>query len=151
MSDDEEEECEENCEQCEQCKGHQPIDNGQPQDNKKKQPKNIAEMIKKFGKKVKFGRGFEKGQVSKEFSEFLEFSRVSIDKTFTTSRGDLSQASLGMEKAFEILLKEVKDKNLNSESFTLGIIFGLSRWAFLEGKILQKIDEAKFCKEHYVV
>lgn len=151
MSDDEEEECEENCEQCEQCEGHQPIDNGQPQDNKKKQPKNVTEAINKFGKKVKIGKGFSKGQVSKELTEFLEFCRISVDKTFMTSRGDLGQASLGMEKAFENLMKEVKDKHLNSESFTLGVIFGLSRWAFLEAKIVQKIDEAKLHKEHYVV
>lgn len=148
MSEDEEEECEGNCEQC---GGHQPIDNGQPQDNKKKQPKNMPEALKKFGKKVKIGKGFSKGQVSKELSEFLGFSRISVDKTFMTSRSNLGQASLGMEKAFEGLMKETKDKHLNSESFTLGIIFGLSRWAFLEAQILQKIDETKFYKEHYVV
>jgi hypothetical protein len=148
MSEDEEDECEGNCEQCE---GHQPIVDTQPQDSKKKSPKTVPEALKKFGKKVKIGRGFSKGQASKELAEFLEFSRVSVDKTFMTSRGDLGQASLGMEKAFEGLMKEVKDKHLNSESFTLGIIFGLSRWAFLEAQILKKIDEAKLHKEHYVV
>lgn len=148
MSEDEEEECEGNCEQCGE---HQPIDNGQPQDIKKKHSKNVTEALKKYGKKVKIGKDFDKGQVCKELAEFLEFSRTSVDKTFMTSRGDLGQASLGMEKAFEGLMKEVNDKHLNSESFTLGIIFGLSRWAFLEAKLVQKIDEAKRFKENYVV
>jgi hypothetical protein len=148
MSEDEEEECEGNCEQCGE---HQTIPDGNQLDSKKKQPKNVPEALKKFGKKVKIGKSFNKGQASKELSEFLEFSRTSVDKTFMTSRSNLGQASLGMEKAFEGLMKEVKDKHLNSESFTLGIIFGLSRWAFLEAQILKKIDEAKFYKEHYVV
>jgi hypothetical protein len=140
MSEDEEEECEE--ENCEGCKEHQIQD--------KKQPKNMTEMLKKFGKKVKFGKDFSKGQVGKELAEFLEFSRKSVDKTFVTSRTDLSQSSLGMEKAFELLMKEAKDKHIDPESFTLGIIFGLSRWAFLEGEIEKKIEEAKLKKDPYI-
>ena len=134
----EEEECEENCEECE---GHQ------TEDSKKKQPHNMNEMLKKFGKKVKFGKDLN----SKQLEEFLGFSRLSVDKTFATSRSDLSNASVGMEKAFELLMKEAKDKHIDPESFTLGIIFGLSRWSFLEGEILKKLDEAKFKKEHYVI
>lgn len=139
---EEEEVCEEGCEGCQQAQQQQQTD--------KKNPKNMTEIIKKFGKRVKFGRDFGKGQVSKEFAEFLDFSRVSVDKTFLTSRNDLSQASVGMEKAFEILLKEAKDKHLDPESFTLGIIFGLSRWSFLEGEVLKKIEESKLQKIQYL-
>jgi hypothetical protein len=139
MSDDEEEECEGNCEEC-----------GGQQKQEKGKPQNMREMLKKYGKKVKFGKDFNKGQVSKELSDFLAFSRLSVDKTFLTSRTDLSQSSLGMEKAFELLMKEAKEKHLDPESFTLGVIFGLSRWAFLEGEVLKKIDEAKLIKDPYI-
>lgn len=139
---DEEEECEENCEVCHEHKIQ----------NTEKKPQSMTEIIKTFGKKIKFGKEFkDKGKISKELDAFLSFSRVSVDKTFITSRNDLNQASVGMEKAFEVLLKEAKDKHLDPESFTLGIIFGLSRWAFLESEILKKVEEAKFHKEHYVV
>ena len=135
----EEEECGGNCEEC----GEHPI-------SKKELSQNVLEIRKKFGKKVKFGKEFNKGKPSKELAEFLNFSRLSVDKTFITSRSNLSQSSLGMEKAFELLMNGAEDKNLDPESFTLGIIFGLSRWAFLEGEILQKIEEAKLRKDKYI-
>jgi hypothetical protein len=47
-------------------------------------------------------------------------------------------------------MKEAKEKHLDPESFTLGVIFGLSRWAFLEGEVLKKIDEAKLIKDPYI-
>jgi hypothetical protein len=64
---------------------------------------------------------------------------------------DLGQASVGMEHAFELLMKELKDKQIEPNSFTLGIIFALSRWSFLESEIVKKIEEERLRKEHYII
>jgi hypothetical protein len=140
MSDEEEDECEENCEQC---------PHAQPTEGQKQM--NVKEFLKKFGKYIKFGKDISKGKLPKELQEFFSFSRVSIDKTFMTSTNNLGQASAGMEKAFELLMKELKDKRIEPNSFTLGIIFALSRWSFLESEIIKKVEEAKLHKDPYIV
>jgi hypothetical protein len=142
MSDEEEDEegCEENCEQC---------PHTQPTEGQKQM--NMQDFLKKFGKYIKFGKDISKGKLPKELQEFFNFSRVSIDKTFMTSTNNLGQASVGMEKAFELLMKELKDKRIEPNSFTLGIIFALSRWAFLESEIIKKVEEAKVLKNKYII
>ena len=141
MSDDEEE-CEESCEECEH----------QTQDAQKKKKKNgigMNEMLTKFGKEIKFGREFP-SKFSKELQAFLDFSRFSVDKTYVTAKQNLGEASEGMEKAFEMILKTVSSKKIDPKSFTLGVVFGLSRWSFLESEILKKMTEAKMKKIPYV-
>ena len=138
-----EEECEE--ENCEECQEHCP-----EQTKGKKQDMNMKDFLKKFGKYIKFGKTFDKGTMSKELAEFFTFSRSSVDKSFITAQPDLNQASVGMEKAFEILMRELKEQKIEPTSFTLGIIFGLSRWSFLESEIIKKISEKKL-KENKVM
>jgi hypothetical protein len=136
MSDDEEE-----CEECEHTQDAQ---------KKKKKHLGMNEMLSKFGKEVKFGKEFPT-KFSKELQEFLDFSRLSVDKTYVTSKQDLAEASEGMEKAFEIILKTVSSKKIDPKSFTLGVVFGLSRWSFLDSEILKKMTEEKMKKIPYAV
>ena len=105
-------------------------------------------FLKKFSKPIKIDN-LEKG-IPKELDEFFTFCRNSVDKTFSGIE-DLGKASEGMEKTFEVLLRLSNKKEIEPTSFTLGLIFGLSRWSFLESELAKKMEETKIKKDNYVV
>lgn len=98
-------------------------------------------ILKKYPKTIKIGditKGIE--GLRKELLEFLAFCRNSVDKTFANVE-TLEQASRDLERSFQILL--TKRDDIEPISFISGIVFGLSRWSFLESKLLKKASEKK--------
>lgn len=104
-------------------------------------------LLKKYSKPIKFT---DLKNIPKELEEFFAFCRASVDKTFSNIE-DLEKSSEGMEKTFELLLLYKEKKEIEPISFTLGLIFGLSRWSFLESQVQKQMEEQKLKKENYIV
>lgn len=94
---------------------------------------------------VPFGEKYLEGILSKELETYLKQCRDKVDKTFINAQVNPSESSEGMEKSFEIIMMKKKVKELEPSSFTLGIIFAISRIYFLVSQIKkeQKKNEKK--------
>lgn len=111
--------------------------------------------FKKKSKKkenLPFGKDFAKGNISKELKLLFRKVRGQADKTFARIQQNPEEVSLSMEKTFEILMQEKMNKELEPESFMMGVVFGLSRWSFLisEANKVQREQEEKGKKLNYV-
>ena len=105
------------------------------EENKKK-----ISLLKIPRKPIKLGKVLE-GKASKEFIDFLAFSRASVDRTFMSSVQNPEKGSIGLEKSFELLLKD--QEKIEPISFFLGLTFGLSRWNFLIARLQDNLKEKR--------